>query len=506
MFFMKSKYILTILFSLHVVVLSAQNSQPVSGSQNSRSNKRIFCSYYNYEQAGIGYMYNHSWNNYIRAYNAVVVPPAGITNYRWGRPFTIGDLMFSWGYSKLGSPHNITITTSFSSMGSELHGRHLSRNPHLSGSKNNYPGIDYDCFGIGLGYMHSPPKYASKSSFFTYGGIISATANSFSISYPDSLNQSTNSIYATKIRGYINYNITGDNKSISFLTLGIYAEYFFPNQLRTDLLSKYLSYPGAPASIYVNPASIGLTLSYAYFPHIRKNGRKAVHSKYGESYTPIHTNISQRNFNTEFKGKVEDSATHHPVSSALITFSGTDLKAPVKLNSNSIGKFDMRLHLSENTAYAWMVLAEGYFPYYDTSYTTLIHPTEIISVVKDIKLRRIQKGDVVKMDRIFFLKGSDQLSDISIPEMDNIITLMDLNPFMKIRINGYTSNEIADEKINIKLSLNRAKAIKKYMKGKGVTGSRIKVKGYGSSHAVVKNDTEEHREMNRRVEFVVIKL
>ena len=73
---------------------------------------------------------------------------------------------------------------------------------------------------------------------------------------------------------------------------------------------------------------------------------------------------------------------------------------------------------------------------------------------------------------------------------------------MKIQVEGHT-NRIGDEDENIKLSLNRASNVRKYLTDRGIKENRIKIKGYGSSMPIVPEDSEENRAKNRRVEFVV---
>ena len=55
---------------------------------------------------------------------------------------------------------------------------------------------------------------------------------------------------------------------------------------------------------------------------------------------------------------------------------------------------------------------------------------------------------------------------------------------------------------NLKLSTERAKAVMDWLANHGVDGSRLSAKGYGESHPVAKNSSEEGRAKNRRVELV----
>jgi outer membrane protein OmpA-like peptidoglycan-associated protein len=44
-----------------------------------------------------------------------------------------------------------------------------------------------------------------------------------------------------------------------------------------------------------------------------------------------------------------------------------------------------------------------------------------------------------------------------------------------------------------------------YILSKGIPESRIVSKGYGETKPVVPNDTDDNRQLNRRVEFTILK-
>ena len=67
---------------------------------------------------------------------------------------------------------------------------------------------------------------------------------------------------------------------------------------------------------------------------------------------------------------------------------------------------------------------------------------------------------------------------------------------------GYTDN-IGDEESNIQLSEERAGSVTQYLINKGINKDRISYKGYGSKNPITNNDTEQEKEKNRRVEFIL---
>jgi OOP family OmpA-OmpF porin len=69
-----------------------------------------------------------------------------------------------------------------------------------------------------------------------------------------------------------------------------------------------------------------------------------------------------------------------------------------------------------------------------------------------------------------------------------------------VTLNGYASAE-GTAAHNLRLSKDRANSVKTYLVNSGVDAKRIKVKGFGETHPIADNSTEEGRILNRRVEF-----
>ena len=68
---------------------------------------------------------------------------------------------------------------------------------------------------------------------------------------------------------------------------------------------------------------------------------------------------------------------------------------------------------------------------------------------------------------------------------------------------GHTDN-VGSDTYNESLSEKRANAVDNFLVAKGVASSRLKSEGYGETDPVASNETEEGRQLNRRVEVVVI--
>jgi outer membrane protein OmpA-like peptidoglycan-associated protein len=79
------------------------------------------------------------------------------------------------------------------------------------------------------------------------------------------------------------------------------------------------------------------------------------------------------------------------------------------------------------------------------------------------------------------------------------------HPDEKLKISGHTDSS-GNEQLNLQLSQARADAIKAYLVHEfKIKEQRIIAIGYGSSKPIIEEVTEDHKQLNRRVEFELIK-
>ncbi len=76
------------------------------------------------------------------------------------------------------------------------------------------------------------------------------------------------------------------------------------------------------------------------------------------------------------------------------------------------------------------------------------------------------------------------------------------NPTRTVLIEGYTDST-GTAPHNQDLSERRAGAVRSALQEMGVAGGRVTVRGYGQSNPVASNDTQQNRQLNRRVEIVL---
>jgi outer membrane protein OmpA-like peptidoglycan-associated protein len=101
---------------------------------------------------------------------------------------------------------------------------------------------------------------------------------------------------------------------------------------------------------------------------------------------------------------------------------------------------------------------------------------------------------------IFFAKGSDKLATTSYAALDEVVTILNNNPTLRLMIDGYTDNT-GKAITNLELSQRRTDAVKKYLTDKGIPTRRLSALGHGADNPVADNSTEAGRTQNRRVEL-----
>lgn len=129
--------------------------------------------------------------------------------------------------------------------------------------------------------------------------------------------------------------------------------------------------------------------------------------------------------------------------------------------------------------------------------------TDFKEINQDITMFPIKKGETIRINNIFFSFAEFELLPESFPELNRLVEILEKYPDLQIQINGHTDDVGADDR-NMKLSLNRAKAVADYLISHGIPKNRLKIKGFGKTKPLIKEKTEEARSQNRRVEFLIL--
>ncbi len=109
-------------------------------------------------------------------------------------------------------------------------------------------------------------------------------------------------------------------------------------------------------------------------------------------------------------------------------------------------------------------------------------------------------------ERLIFKEAQTELPAEALQVLDTIVEM--LRPIdNKIRLVGHTNNTPSANPqypTNWELSLARATSVAKYLINSGIAPERLIISGQGEYAPVFPNDTEQHKELNARVEIIII--
>ena len=125
--------------------------------------------------------------------------------------------------------------------------------------------------------------------------------------------------------------------------------------------------------------------------------------------------------------------------------------------------------------------------------------TQLNSVLQTVDTPR---GLVATMADVLFATGKYDLAQPAREGLSRLSGIIMSHPGLKLTIEGYTDST-GSEQTNLKLSEQRAEAVKTYLIGQGLSADSVTSKGLGQANPRAGNDTAAGRSQNRRVEIVV---
>ena len=124
-------------------------------------------------------------------------------------------------------------------------------------------------------------------------------------------------------------------------------------------------------------------------------------------------------------------------------------------------------------------------------------------IVNEKIFDNIKAGQTLTIeDNVYFDQSSYILRPEAYGQLNRLAVIMAKNADIKIEIVGHTDN-IGDPRLNQTLSEQRAKVIANYLVNQGATEANIAHRGEGQSKPIAPNDSEENRQRNRRVQFLI---
>jgi outer membrane protein OmpA-like peptidoglycan-associated protein len=204
---------------------------------------------------------------------------------------------------------------------------------------------------------------------------------------------------------------------------------------------------------------------------------------------------------TVLKGKVIDELSSVPLDATITLVNNETNQVITRITSKAVtGEFELVIPHGGN--YGVSTEANGYL--FNSINFNLPQFAEYQEIDTHILMVKAEVGSKVVLKNIFFDTGKSDIKSESASELEKIHQLLTGNPHLKVQINGHTDNT-GNANTNMALSLQRAQAVVKYLIEKGIDGSRVSAKGFGSDRPLVSNDDEnEGRAINRRTEIEII--
>jgi outer membrane protein OmpA-like peptidoglycan-associated protein len=122
---------------------------------------------------------------------------------------------------------------------------------------------------------------------------------------------------------------------------------------------------------------------------------------------------------------------------------------------------------------------------------------------EDFNVYEKDEGVAINLGDILFDFNSYKLKPESIAKLDKIAKILLKYDNFSMIIEGHTDSIGTDDSNQI-LSENRAKSVEDYLIQKGIEPESLISMGYGESEPIASNETEEGRQLNRRVEITII--
>jgi OmpA-OmpF porin, OOP family len=274
----------------------------------------------------------------------------------------------------------------------------------------------------------------------------------------------------------------------------------FSTEIKADNTWGAIKNLGYPINTSEDQVSLFIAASgtTAYYANERKQGNQYIDSKIYSFELPPQLQVT-RGVNY-VKGRVVDAITQKPIVATveLYDLETDELSSRVKSDSLT-GEY--LITLTKGSEYALYVNKNGYL--FDSRYFSFQEDDSVNPELADILLNKINRGESVNLNNIFFDFDKFVLREKSKTELKKIISFLNAYPDIKIEIEGHTDN-VGSAKYNLELSRNRALSVYEYLMENNVADNRVYYKGYGMEKPIATNETEEGRQMNRRIAFKIL--
>lgn len=258
---------------------------------------------------------------------------------------------------------------------------------------------------------------------------------------------------------------------------------------------------GGPINDHQDQYSLFITADgeKGYYSHEETLESGFSRSRIIEATIPMDNQLKYRS--NYVKGIIRDKVSGSPLS-AKIELVNIRNNAVESLVESDVVTGEYLMVLTQGAEYALYVNKQAYL--FKSYYFNYSEVTDFEPIVINIELEKASVGSLAVLNNIFFDFNQYELKEKSVPELKKVIRFMQDNPGLRVEIGGHTDNAGSAD-YNLKLSTNRALSVYNYLSSNGIEKGRLDYKGYGPSRPVSPNTTESGRQLNRRIEFKIIR-
>ena len=203
---------------------------------------------------------------------------------------------------------------------------------------------------------------------------------------------------------------------------------------------------------------------------------------------------------TILKGQIRDATTNELIEADIELIDNSQKKVIANFTSNSKSG-DYLVCLPSGKNYGISINAPGYL--FHSENVDVPESVGYQEIIKNIELNALEVGSHIVLNNIFFDYNKATIKSESFAELERLVELMIVEPYMRVEISGHTDN-VGSDNYNKKLSNERAKAVVDLIVSLGIASGRFEYVGHGYDQPVAENDTEEGRQENRRTEFKIL--
>ena len=206
-------------------------------------------------------------------------------------------------------------------------------------------------------------------------------------------------------------------------------------------------------------------------------------------------------------GKAINLSNSKPESGVSVTLKNTG-KGSVKMTTSQSATGAFSFQLDGDSDYELVGKKASYLSNIEKITTKGLTRSQTLYVELEIGVVEVEKGKSLILQKIYYDLDKANITEDASSDLEKLTVFLQDNPTFSIEIASHTDSRGSDD-YNLKLSQERAQAVKNYLTTKGINAGRLTARGYGETKLINKcsngvNCTEEEHQLNRRTEFTVI--